>query len=271
MAKSQAKNFYYSFVLLDEPRKKAMCAVYAFMRYCDDLSDDLGLANRKEALENWQKDLTAALDSSRDGGGEAVPDHPLWPAFLDTVSRFAIPHEYFYEMIEGVSSDVEPRQIETFDELYQYCYQVASVVGMTVIHIFGFEDPRALGLAEKCGIAFQLTNIMRDIREDEAMGRRYLPAEELERFHVAKFEYTPEFFVFMRFQGQRAQLYYDESRELLELVDPKCRASLWALIEIYRRLLQKINSSGYRVLDGRIRLTTMQKLAVVAQAFLKRR
>jgi phytoene synthase len=264
VAKSQAKNFYYSFVLLDEARKNAMCAVYAFMRYCDDLSDDLALENRKEALENWQRDLTAALE------GEAVPEHLLWPAFLDTVARFQIPHEYFYEMIEGVSSDVEPRLIETFDELYDYCYKVASVVGMTVIHIFGFEDPRALGLAEKCGIAFQLTNIMRDIKEDEAMGRRYLPAEELERFHVAKFEYTPEFFVFMRFQGQRAQLYYDESRELLELVDPKCKASLWALIEIYRRLLHKINSSGYRVLDARIRLTTMQKLAVVAQAFLHR-
>ncbi|BDC51705.1 phytoene desaturase [Bryobacterales bacterium F-183] len=264
MAKSQAKNFYYSFVLLDETRKQSMCAVYAFMRYCDDLSDDEGIANRKEALQNWQCDLTAALE------GKTVPDHPLWPAFLDTVSRYQIPHEYFYEMIEGVSSDVEPRQIETFEELYRYCYQVASVVGMTVIHIFGFEDPRALGLAEKCGIAFQLTNIMRDIKEDAAMGRRYIPAEELQRFRVDKFEYTPEFFVFMRFQGQRAQLYYDESRELLELVNPKCRASLWALIEIYRRLLHKINSSGYRVLDGRIRLTTMQKLTVVAQAFMRR-
>ena len=115
---------------------------------------------------------------------EALAGHPdanpTWPAFLDSVERYRIPHQYFYEMIDGVASDLEPRAIETFDELYRYCYRVASVVGLTTIHIFGFTSPDAIPLAEKCGIAFQLTNILRDIREDAEMGRMYLPAEDLD-------------------------------------------------------------------------------------------
>jgi len=108
--------------------------------------------------------------------------HPVWPAFHDAVNRFHIDHEYFRQMIEGVASDLEPRHFETFEQLYGYCYQVASVVGLTTIHIFGFESPAALPLAEKCGVAFQLTNILRDIREDVERGRIYLPAEDLRRF-----------------------------------------------------------------------------------------
>src|SRR5207302_8676451 len=135
-----------------------------FMRYCDDLSDDAGIADRRGAIGNWRRDLEAALAGS-------LPPHALWPAFADAVKRYRIPHRYFFEMIEGVSSDLEPRRIRTFDELYDYCYHVASVVGLTVIHIFGFENPEALQLAEKCGIAFQLTNILRDVREDAETGR----------------------------------------------------------------------------------------------------
>src|SRR5205085_6585081 len=112
--------------------------------------------------------------------------HPALPAFHDTVQRYKIPHQYFHEMIDGVSSDLEPRRIRTFDELYRYCYQVASVVGLTTIHIFGFDSPAALPLAEKCGVAFQLTNILRDVREDSGRGRVYLPAEDLRRFGVTE-------------------------------------------------------------------------------------
>jgi 15-cis-phytoene synthase len=263
VARSRAKNFYYSFVLLDRSRRMAMCAIYAFMRYCDDLSDDLRIADRKHAIAAWRRDLERAF------AGDPPADHPVWPAFLETVQQFGIPHGYFFEMIEGVSSDIEPRKIETFDELYTYCYQVASVVGLTIVHIFGFEDPRALELAEKCGIAFQLTNIMRDIQEDLGLGRVYIPAEELQRFDIAGFAYTPEFFALMRFQGQRAQLYYDESRPLIGMVGPKSRRSLWALIEIYRRLLAKIQSHGYRVLDQRIRLSRFEKLAIAAKGLLR--
>jgi phytoene synthase len=263
VARERAKNFYYSFVLLDRPRRLAMCAVYAFMRYCDDLSDDVSIGNRRQAIADWKADLEKALTGNPPG------DHDVWPAFLDTVQRFEIPHQYFFDMIEGVSSDLEPRTVETFDELYRYCYQVASVVGLTIIHIFGFKDERALVLAEKCGIAFQLTNIIRDVHEDVGLNRVYLPAEDLRRFGVSKFEYTPEFFAFMKFQGDRARRYYDESHEIIELVTPRTRSSMWALIEIYHRLFLKIQASGYRVLDQRIRLSTAAKIGIVLRAFLR--
>ncbi len=177
VARSRAKNFYYSFVLLSEQQRKAMCAIYAFMRHCDDLSDEPGASG--EALERWRAELSDALAGRFSG-------HPVWPGFHHTVRRFGIPHQYFYEMIDGVVSDLEPHRFETFEQLYRYCYQVASVVGLTVIHIFGFDHRGALPLAEKCGVAFQLTNILRDIREDAARGRVYLPAEDLRRFGVTE-------------------------------------------------------------------------------------
>ena len=170
VARSRAKNFYYSFVLLSAQQRKAMCAIYAFMRYCDDLSDEPGAS--RTAVDHWRADMEEALQGR-------FADHPLWPAFHHAVRRFGIPHEYFRQMIDGISSDLEPRRLETFDELYKYCYQVASVVGLTIIHIFGFDTRSALPLAEKCGVAFQLTNILRDIREDAERGRIYLPAEDL--------------------------------------------------------------------------------------------
>ena len=173
VARRQAKNFYYSFLLLDADRRRAMCAVYAFMRYCDDLSDAEGVADRAGSIARWRGDLESALRGD-------TPEHPLWPAFTDTVTRYRIPHQYFFEMIDGVSSDLEPRRIATFAELYDYCYHVASVVGLTIIHIFGFDRNEALELAEKCGIAFQLTNVLRDVREDAENGRVYLPEEDLE-------------------------------------------------------------------------------------------
>jgi len=143
-------------------------------------------------------------------------DHPVWPAFHHTVRRFGIPLDYFRQMIAGISSDLEPRRLETFDELYQYCYQVASVVGLTTIHIFGFDTPSALPLAEKCGVAFQLTNILRDIREDAERGRIYLPAEDLRRFGVTEDDLragnrTPAFLQLMRFEAARARAFLAES------------------------------------------------------------
>jgi phytoene synthase len=252
VARTQAKNFYYSFLLLDPPRRRAMCAIYAFMRYCDDLSDDEGIVDRVAAIARWRADLEAALAGR-------IPEHPLWPAFVDSAARYRIPHQYFFEMIEGVSSDLEPRRIQTFDELYDYCYHVASVVGLTIIHIFGFDDPKALLLAEKCGIAFQLTNILRDVREDEEKGRVYLPAEDYERF-------GGDFTRLMEFEAQRARSYYRESAPLIDLIHEKSRPSMRALIGIYSRLLDRIVESNYDVLARRIRVPTWEKLWLLASA-----
>jgi phytoene synthase len=250
VARTQAKNFYYAFVLLQKPQRDAMCAIYAFMRFCDDLSDGPETATLA-AMDQWRRELDAALAGS-------YGQNPCWPAFHDSVQRYSIPHRYFHDMIDGVSSDLQPRQIETFEELYRYCYQVASVVGLTITHIFGFDSPRALELAEKCGIAFQLTNIIRDVKEDEALGRSYLPKED-----TIRFTRLPDL---LAFEAGRARAYYRESAPLVQMVDPKSRASLWALIEIYRRLLDRIEESGYDVIRQRIRLTTLEKLSIIARA-----
>ena len=264
VARQRAKNFYYSFLLLSRTQRNAMCAIYAFMRYCDDLSDEPG-ANRA-AIDRWRAELEEALEGSFSG-------HPVWPAFHHTVKRFGIPHEYFREMIEGVASDLEPREIETFDQLYHYCYQVASVVGLTIIHIFGFDSRRALPLAEKCGVAFQLTNILRDIREDAERGRIYLPSEDLRRFGVSTEDLragrpSEAFFELMRFECARARDYYNESLPLLDLIHPRSRRSLWALITIYSRLLERIERTGYDVLSRRVRLSTAEKSWIVMRALM---
>ena len=264
IARNRAKNFYYSFLLLSERQRKAMCAIYAFMRYSDDLSDEPGAT--RSAMDCWRADLEDALEGRYRG-------HPVWPAFHHTVCSFAIPHEYFREMIEGVASDLKPRQLETFDELYHYCYQVASVVGLTIIHIFGFDTPRALPLAEKCGVAFQLTNILRDIGEDAERDRVYLPAEELRRFGVTSEDLragrrSEAFFALMRFQAGRARAYYNEAMPLVDLVHRRSRRSLWALITIYSRLLDRIERTNYDVFSRRVRLSATEKSRIVLRALV---
>jgi phytoene synthase len=262
VAKKRARNFYYSFILLPPEQKDSMCAVYSFMRYCDDLSDEPGAT--RTAMERWSDALNEAL-AGRPG------DHPVWPAFLDTVTRYSIPHEYFHEMIEGVESDLEPRVMETFDELYSYCYRVASVVGLTTIHIFGYTSPDALPLAEKCGIAFQLTNILRDVKEDAELGRLYLPQEDLQRFGVSPADLkaglrTEEFGRLMDFETARARDFYRESAPLLGLIQSRSRPSLWALIAIYSSLLDRVSESRYDVLTRRISLSTPEKMWIVLRA-----
>lgn len=252
VARTQARNFYYSFLLLPKPQRDAMCAVYAFMRRSDDLSDEPG-AGSHVALEQWRCDFERAMQGD-------YPPHPCWRAFHHSVLRYDIPQRYFREMIDGVSSDLRPRQIETFDELYTYCYQVASVVGLTIVHIFGYKDQHALELAEKCGVAFQLTNIIRDVKEDQERGRCYLPEEDRERFGTLR--------EVLEFEASRARAYYAESAPLVDMVSPESRASLWALMEIYRRLLRKIEQSGFDVMRQRIRLSTAEKAGIVARALV---
>src|SRR4051794_14769992 len=264
VARSRAKNFYYSFVLLSGQQRKAMCAIYAFMRYCDDLSDEPGAS--KSQVERWQADMEEALEGR-------FADHPVWPAFHHTVRRFGIPHEYFREMIAGISSDLEPRKLETFEELYRYCYQVASVVGLTIIHIFGFDTPSALPLAEKCGVAFQLTNILRDMGEDAERGRVYVPAEDLRRFGVTEDDVrsgnrSEAMLRLMRFEAARARAYYDDSRPLIDLIHPRSKPSLLALISIYSRLLDRIERKNYDVFTQRVRLSAVEKSWIVLRALV---
>jgi phytoene synthase len=265
IARTRAKNFYYSFLLLSAQQRRAMCAIYAFMRYCDDLSDEPG-SNRTD-MERWRAEMEDAFEGRFSG-------HPVWPAFHYTVRRFGIPRQYFRDMVTGVASDLEPRRIETFEELYRYCYQVASVVGLTTIHIFGFDTPSALPLAEKCGVAFQLTNILRDIREDAERDRVYLPAEDLRRFGVTEEELragnrSEPVVRLLKFEAARARAYYDESRPLLDLIHPRSRPSLLALISIYSRLLDRIQRKDYDVFTRRVRLSPLEKSWIVVRALVR--
>jgi 15-cis-phytoene synthase len=269
VARKRAKNFYYAFALLEKPRRDAMCALYAFNRVCDDISDEPeehGYESAAGAIEVWRGQLESTLRGQ-------PADHPCWPAFRDAVERYEIPHQHFHDMITGVSSDLERTEIATFDELYEYCYQVASAVGLSVIHVFGFESDEALPMAERCGIAFQLTNILRDVREDAEMGRVYLPGEDLERFGVDPAQFlegrmTEEFRRLMQFEAERARGYYRDSADLVSLVEPASRGAMWTLIRIYGRLLERIEKNEFDVLSRRVSVPRWEKGLIFLRGML---
>ncbi|CAN5880245.1 phytoene/squalene synthase family protein [soil metagenome] len=269
LARREARNFYYSFRLLPAERRRSMCALYAFMRRTDDLADEPGEATAKRsALLSWREELDRALDGDPSGW-------PGLPALADTVVRHSIPPRHLHEVIEGVEMDLQARSFATFDDLYGYCYHVASAVGLCCIHIWGYrsEGGRAERLAESCGIALQLTNILRDVREDAQAGRIYLPQEEMERFGV-----TPEALKATRpsdrvrelfaFQGRRAYDYYGQASPLMGLIEPVGRPVLAAITGIYRALLDEIARRDYDVLSTKVRLSAWKKSAITIGALV---
>ena len=262
-----ARNFYYAFLVLPREKRDALCAVYAFMRQCDDICDDpaLPLAERRARLEAWREELHQVL-----AGGST--DDPVLFALADAQRRFQIPPELFDKLVEGTAMDLPPAEagpgailtFADFDELYHYCYHVASVVGLVAIRIFGYRDPKAEPLAERCGIAFQLTNIIRDVGEDAARGRIYLPLSELQRFDVKAHEltsraYSPRFTELMRFQARRALATYDEALALLPAQDRRAQKPGLMMASIYRTLLREIERDGFQVLHQRVSLTPLRK------------
>ncbi len=283
IARSAAKNFYYGFLALPLRKRNALSAVYAFMRHADDLSDDPSIPaqQRREKLDEWMNALRRVVAGER-------TDDPVLFALADSQKRFDIPLELLEKLVHGTEMDVpeappaslakesqSPQlQYETFDQLYNYCYHVASVVGLICIRIFGYRDPRAEKLAEETGIAFQLTNILRDIKEDTALGRVYLPREDFARFgldvHVltngsARESLRP----MLEFEALRARGFYRAAEDLLPLIDEDSRPALWTLVEIYRRLLERIIARNYDVFSERVSLTTAEKLSVMARGFLR--
>lgn len=263
-ALARGSSFYPAFFLVDEPRRRALWAIYAFNRRCDDLSD--GPHASLDALAAWRDDLTLALADGAPGG--RFPADPIWPAFADSAARYKIPHSCFFEMIEGVSSDLRESTKPTYDDLYRYCYRVASVVGISVVSIFGGQTPEAHKLAEQCGVAVQLTNILRDVAEDASLGRVYLPQEDLARFGVGTIADSPALRELLRFEAARARALFTHARELPAHVQPRTRPCLRALLGIYERLLDKIESRQYNVFSERVRLNRAEKLAALGRALL---
>lgn len=272
VAKTQARNFYYSFVTLPPERRAAMCAIYAFMRYSDDVSDAaMEEGSRPDAMREWRQALDRAL--AGDYG-----DSLILPAFHDTVRKFNIPSRYFHELIDGVEMDLTKTRYETFAELHQYCYRVASVVGFVCIHIWGFDekDPRSLQYAESCGLALQLTNILRDIKEDMERDRIYLPQEDMRRFgvtedHLRRGIVDDRFTALMRFEVDRAEAFYKQADALFPLVNPCGRPTLFIMVKIYHGILDSILKQNFDVFSKRARVPTWKKLVIVLRARLQAR
>jgi len=278
IAKREAKNFYYAFVALPTPRRNAICAIYAFMRKADDLSDDESLPReeRRRQLDEWLGAWHAART------GRATAD-PVFLAVRDASARFQIPHALLDELVAGTTMDLSadlseaPDTYPTFADLYRYCYLVASVVGLVCIRIFGYTDPRAEKLAEETGIAFQLTNILRDVKEDAERNRIYLPLEDLAAHSVAVEQLlqrkqpgiTPEERALLKEAASRAEKYYQSAQQLLPLIDRESRPALWVLVTIYHQLLKRIELADYDVFSQRVSVPKSQKLAILALGLSK--
>ena len=267
VTRREAKNFYYAFRLLDPARRNAIYAVYAFSRRADDAVDSVQEKNASE------EEARSKLDGlSRLLRGEA-PEDPLSPALTDTIERFKIPVEHFSELLLGMEMDLEKKRYETFDELYTYCFRAASAVGLICIEIFGYsEDAEAAHQhAEELGIAMQLTNILRDVREDMTLGRIYLPGEDLARFNyseaeLSRYEFTPAFRDLMEFQVERARDYFQRSEALFPLIDTQTRYCPVLLKRLYSKILDRIESQGYDVFSRRPALSRLQKLCMLMTA-----
>ena len=267
VARAASSNFYYAFFMLPPPKRDALCALYAFMRLVDDVSDSPGSAEDKQrGLSRWR----AALDAAAAADASA---HAILPAFADTMERFQIPSRYFHDLISGAEMDLTVGSYATFDRLREYCYRVAGTVGLTCLQVFQFEDPHAPALAEKLGIAFQLTNILRDVPKDFEMGRVYLPDEDLTQFGVrredlARGPMTAALRGLLAFEASRAWEFYREGVQLIPLVHLDSRAALWALARIYSRLLSRIEARGYDVFAGRVRVGAPEKTGILLRARL---
>lgn len=273
IARREAKNFYYAFLALPMPRRNAICAIYAFMRKADDLADDECLLReeRRNHLNTW----LAAWQSALAGG---ATNDPVFLAVRDATQRFAIPAGLLDELVAGVTMDLDstnadaPDTFATFADLYRYCYLVASVVGLVCIHIFGYSDPRAEKLAEETGIAFQLTNILRDVVEDAERNRVYLPLEDIASHEVSLQDLlhrragappTDAERALLSEIGRRAERYYKSAEELLPLIDRESRAALWVLVRIYHALLKRIERANFDVFSQRASVPIVEKVGIL--------
>lgn len=258
---TQARNFYHGLKLLPEEPRQDMFALYAWMRLLDDIADDgeESPADRLIKLDRWQSDTRRALAGEHVGG-------PLWPAFSDMVHRRRVPHHLFDDAIDGQRQDLEPPPLPNFAALEEYCYRVAGTVGVASIYIWGFQGgEETVKLAIDRGTAFQLTNILRDLKEDTLRRRIYLPQDELTAagisFDAMRLRQVgANFEPFMRAQIERAESFYQRSQGLESRITPNCRKTLSTMTEIYHRLLKKISRDPMAVLQRRVSLSLWSKL-----------
>jgi phytoene synthase len=264
LARRQAGNFYPAFRILPRCQRLSMCALYAFLRITDDLSDGPAATDEKRrALASWRRALHQAL--------AGVYGHRLHAALHDTLTVHRVPTEYLDAVLDGVEMDLDQRRHSSFNDLYAYCYRVASVVGLACIHIWGFTGEKAKIYAEHAGIGFQLTNILRDLGEDVDRGRVYLPQEDLARFEyspelIGRHEMNDRFRALMRFQVERARYYYDAAWPLCGLLPPAGRAVFLMMARTYLGILDEIEARNYDVFSSRVSLNRWKKAALVVRS-----
>lgn len=282
IARTARSSFYPAFFLLPKPKRDGIVALYAFMRLIDDVSDEgTNVTAKQRGLAKWRAALDEAItgqsqafdgNAARTLAAEALyGEEEVLPALVDTIQRYGIPTRYLHDLISGAEMDLTIRSYPSFERLKEYCYRVAGTVGLTCTHIFGFSEPGALELAEKLGLAFQLTNIIRDVHEDYALGRVYLPDEDLAHFGVLKEdlgrnEATLGVRELLRFEADRAWGFYEEGAQLLGRIEEDSRGTLWLLTQTYSALLGQIESVDFAVFGERVRLSKAEKLKLIAKA-----
>jgi phytoene synthase len=240
-------------------------AVYAFARYCDDISDDKQSQNQFEQFISLRKELKLSMEGR-------VTNNPIMPALIDTINKFSIPDSYFYELIDGVEMDLTKSRFVTFEELKEYCYKVASIVGLISINIFGYKESKANQYAVDLGIAMQLTNIMRDLKEDAERDRIYIPQDEMNRFGYKETEMlngqvNDNFKNLMKFQVKRARSYFDSGSNLLEFLQDDAIGCTNILHKLYSQILDRIEENEYDVFSSRISLSSLEKITIMTKFF----
>ena len=266
-AASSGSSFYYSFMFLPPNRRRAITALYAFCREVDDVVDecqDLQIASTKLA---WWRQEVAKLYSGK-------PEHPVTQALVPVIAEFSVPQEQLLEIIDGMEMDLQQSRYLDFKALSLYCYRVASVVGLLAAEIFGYQDRKTLKYAHDLGMAFQLTNIIRDVGEDARRGRVYLPMDELKRFEVPVADilnarHSDNFRKLMEFQIERAEQFYAQAMSMLPAVDRKTQRPGLVMAAIYRTLLEEIKNDGCLVLNQRTSLTPIRKLWIAWRTWIK--
>jgi phytoene synthase len=265
-ARQSGSSFYYSFMFLPPDKRRAITALYAFCREVDDVVDECSDPNVARATLNWWRDEVAATYAGK-------PRHPVGQALMPIITQFGLPQEHLLEIIDGMEMDLAQHSYPDFKSLQLYCYRVASVVGLLAAEIFGYTDRKTLKYAHDLGLAFQLTNIIRDVGEDARRGRIYLPLDELARFGVQPQDVldareTPAFRELMKFQIERAQRYYRQAFDQLPAADRKTQRTGLIMAAIYRATLDAVAATGCHVLKERTSLTPLHKLWLAFKTWL---
>lgn len=277
ITRKSSSNFYYAFHLLPVEQHNALCALYAFCRFIDNITDQPEVSLGQGKSNSRSEQLRILLNAWREelaGCYAGAPRHPIAQALADTVQRFPIRQEHLAGIIDGVEMDLRRTRYQTFPELYDYCYRVASLVGLVCIEIFGYRNPGTHDYAVNLGVAFQLTNILRDVGEDVQRGRIYLPTEDLVRFGYTEPEcrarvYNDAFIRLMTFEGERAQEYYRRAVTQLAPEDRRTLAAAEAMRFIYQRLLDKLVARNFNVLGTRVTVAAPYKISLALTAWAR--